>query len=168
MNIVAVFWRNGITVRAADFEVEELFSALRGMMRPLLPQNSAVALIVEEPIVLPTITTDEGKVSQILRNFISNALKFTERGEVRVAAQMRDSNTITFSVADTGIGIATADQTRIFEEFIQIENPLQKRVQGTGSGLPLQVAVASRLYQNLSYFKSTVFDRADCNTSGDA
>ena len=50
---------------------------------------------------------------------------------------MRDSNTITFSVADTGIGIATADETRIFEEFIQIENPLQKRVKGTGSGLPL-------------------------------
>ncbi|MCU0540559.1 MAG: ATP-binding protein [Oscillatoriaceae cyanobacterium Prado104] len=126
-----------VTVRVADFEVEDLFSALRGMMRPLLPQSSAVALIFEEPAALPTLTTDEGKVSQILRNFISNALKFTERGEVRVAAQMTDSDTITFSVADTGIGIPTADKTRIFEEFVQIENPLQSRVKGTGLGLPL-------------------------------
>lgn len=126
-----------VTVRAADFEVEDLFSALRGMMRPLLPQNSAVALIFEEPRALPTLTTDEGKVSQILRNFISNALKFTEEGEVRVAAEMTDSNTITFSVADTGIGIDTADQTRIFEEFVQIENPLQHRVKGTGLGLSM-------------------------------
>ncbi|MGL5064915.1 MAG: ATP-binding protein [Microcoleus sp.] len=126
-----------VTVRVADFEVVDLFSALRGMMRPLLPQNSAVALIFEEPIALPTLNTDEGKVSQILRNFISNALKFTEAGEVRVAAEMTDRNTITFSVADTGVGIAPADRTKIFEEFVQIENPLQQHVKGTGLGLPL-------------------------------
>ena len=126
-----------LTVRVADFEVEDLFSALRGMMRPLLPQNSAVSLIFEDPLELPILTTDEGKVSQILRNLISNALKFTEAGEVRVAAEIGEEGTVTFSVADTGIGISPRDQRRIFEEFVQIENPLQKGVKGTGLGLSL-------------------------------
>ncbi|WP_228042211.1 MULTISPECIES: ATP-binding protein [unclassified Tychonema] len=126
-----------VTVRVADFEVEDLFSVLRGMMRPLLPQNSAVTLIFEAPRELPTLTTDEGKLSQILRNLISNALKFTEAGEVRVAAEMEEEGTVTFSVADTGVGIPPADQTRIFEEFVQIENHLQKGVKGTGLGLSL-------------------------------
>jgi len=104
-------------------------------MRPLLPQNSAVTLIFEAPLELPTLTTDEGKVSQILRDLISNALKFTEPGEVRVAAEIGDRETVTFSVADTGLGISPADQRRIFEEFVQLENPLQKGVKGTGLGL---------------------------------
>ncbi|MEG4075774.1 ATP-binding protein [Microcoleus sp. Pol14C2] len=126
-----------LTVRLADFAVEDLFSALRGMMRPLLPPNSAVSLIFEDPLELPILTTDEGKVSQILRNLISNALKFTEAGEVRVAAEIGDEGTVTFSVADTGIGISPRDQRRIFEEFVQIENPLQNGVRGTGLGLSL-------------------------------
>ena len=60
---------------------------LRGMLRPLLATNPAVALVFEDPAEPPMLHTDEGKVSQILRNFISNALKFTERGEVRVRAE---------------------------------------------------------------------------------
>jgi signal transduction histidine kinase len=137
------------TVRIADFAVEDLFSALRGMMRPLLAKNSAVSLIFERPIKLPTLTTDEGKISQILRNFISNALKFTEVGEVRVAAKIGDSGTITFSVADTGIGILPEDQMRIFEEFVQVENSLQQRFKGTGLGLSLCKKLAELLGGNV-------------------
>lgn len=124
-------------VRVSAFEVADLFSALRGMLRPLVNNNAAVALIFEETSPIPTIKTDEGKVSQILRNFISNALKYTEQGEVRVSAKMGVNKTVIFSVADTGIGIAPKDQSRIFEEFVQIDHPLQKRVKGTGLGLPL-------------------------------
>ncbi|NJK65874.1 MAG: histidine kinase [Microcoleus sp. CSU_2_2] len=137
------------TVRIADFGVEDLFSALRGMMRPLLAKNSAVSLIFEEPIELPILTTDEGKISQILRNFISNALKFTEVGEVRVTAKIGDSGTITFSVTDTGIGILPEDQTRIFEEFVQVENSLQKRFKGTGLGMSLCKKLAELLGGNI-------------------
>ena len=72
-------------VVASEFTVSSLFGALRGMLRPLLV-GDAVALVFEESADLPPLDTDEGKVSQILRNFISNALKFTERGEVRVWA----------------------------------------------------------------------------------
>ncbi|BAZ20523.1 hybrid histidine kinase [Kalymmatonema gypsitolerans NIES-4073] len=125
-----------IVVHPSQFEVSDLFGTLRGMLRPLLAHNSSVALVFEEPVGIPPLYTDEGKVAQILRNFISNALKYTERGEVRVAAVMA-GHTVTFSVADTGIGIAPQDQERIFEDFIQIESKLQKKVKGTGLGLPL-------------------------------
>jgi signal transduction histidine kinase/CheY-like chemotaxis protein len=125
------------TVRPHDFEVADLFGALRGMLRPLLAPNSSIALIFEEPAGLAPLHTDESKVSQILRNFISNALKFTERGEVRVSARPGPDDTMVFAVADTGIGIAPEDHERIFEEFTQIESVRQKYVKGTGLGLPL-------------------------------
>jgi CheY-like chemotaxis protein/two-component sensor histidine kinase len=126
-----------IEVQPVEFTVTSLFSALRGMLRPLLPGES-VRLVFEDPRDIPMLYSDESKISQILRNFIANALKFTERGEVRVAAGWNDADgTITFSVADTGIGIAEADQERIFQEFTQVDNPVQRRVKGTGLGLPL-------------------------------
>jgi signal transduction histidine kinase/DNA-binding response OmpR family regulator len=124
-------------VRPIEFNVANLFSALRGMLRPLLAGDS-VKLLFDEPEITLDIFNDEGKISQILRNFISNAIKFTERGEVRVSATLtEDRRSICFSVADTGIGISPADQARIFEEFTQVPNALQSRVKGTGLGLPL-------------------------------
>lgn len=126
-----------VEVNVTAFQVEELLGVLRGMLRPLLSQHSGVKLIFEDATNLPVLQTDEGKVSQILRNFVSNALKFTERGEVRISATLGTDQTILFTVADTGIGIAPEDQRRIFEEFVQIDNPLQKRFKGTGLGLPL-------------------------------
>jgi CheY-like chemotaxis protein/anti-sigma regulatory factor (Ser/Thr protein kinase) len=107
------------------------------MLKPLLVGDS-VALVFEEPEGLPSLYTDEAKVSQILRNFLSNAIKFTEHGEVRASARyLADENAIAFSVADTGSGIAPEDHERIFHEFTQVDSPIQRRVQGTGLGLPL-------------------------------
>ncbi|MBI2216236.1 MAG: response regulator [Candidatus Rokubacteria bacterium] len=134
-----------VIVRPVEFEVTNLFGALRGMLRPLLV-TEAVALVFEEPEAMPPLFTDEAKVSQILRNFISNALKFTERGEVRVSATLDPGgDAVVFSVADSGIGIAPEDQERIFEEFSQLDHPIQKRVKGTGLGLPLTKKLAALL-----------------------
>ena len=72
-------------------------------------------------------------------------MKFTERGEIRVAARPGPGDTVVFSVTDTGIGIAAEDLPRIFEEFGQIENPLQARSKGTGLGLPLSRKLAELL-----------------------
>ncbi|HEU4623505.1 MAG TPA: ATP-binding protein [Steroidobacteraceae bacterium] len=126
-----------IEVRPVEFEVANLFSALRGMLRPLLVSDD-VKLVFEDPPASLVMYNDEGKVSQILRNFISNAIKFTERGEVRVTATpSADGRRVVLSVTDTGIGIREEDQAGIFEEFTQVANPLQGRVKGTGLGLPL-------------------------------
>jgi signal transduction histidine kinase/CheY-like chemotaxis protein len=134
-----------VVVRPVEFELRNLFAALRGMLRPLLV-NESVTLVFEDPEDLPTLHTDEGKVSQILRNFLSNALKFTERGEIRVSARLSpDRTSLTCAVADTGIGIAREDQERIFEEFTQVDSPVQRRVRGTGLGLPLVRKLATLL-----------------------
>ena len=125
-----------VKIRVKSFELSELFSALKGMLKPLLADNKSVDLVFEDVADLPSMRTDEGKVSQVLRNFISNALKFTPQGEVRVSATQKDGR-VMFCVADTGIGIAPENQEAIFQEFTQLENPLQERFRGTGLGLPL-------------------------------
>jgi signal transduction histidine kinase/DNA-binding response OmpR family regulator len=124
-------------IRAKRFEVQELFSALKGMLKPLLADNNSVELIFEDTRDLAPLHTDEGKVSQILRNLISNALKFTPRGQVVISARRMEDNQVLFTVADTGIGIPGEHHETIFREFSQIENPLQERHRGTGLGLPL-------------------------------
>ena len=134
-----------IVVRPVTFEARALFGALRGMLRPLLV-SSSLSLVFDEPDDLPPMHTDETKISQILRNLISNALKYTEAGEVRVSATLlRGADRIAFTVADTGIGIPEGELPRIFEDFVQIENPLQRRVKGTGLGLPLSRRLAELL-----------------------
>jgi signal transduction histidine kinase/CheY-like chemotaxis protein len=138
------------TVSPTEFTASALFGALRGMLRPLLT-GDAVALIFEDPVEVPILFSDEAKVSQILRNFISNAVKFTERGEVRVwAAADPDADTVTFHVRDTGIGIDPADLELIFQEFGQVTHPLQTRVKGTGLGLPLSKKLAELLGGGIS------------------
>ena len=72
-----------ISISPEWFEMVDLFSALRGMFRPIVASGS-VSLIFEEPQSISRIYNDDKKLSQILRNFISNALKFTSEGEVRV------------------------------------------------------------------------------------
>jgi signal transduction histidine kinase/CheY-like chemotaxis protein len=134
-----------IEVRPREFLVANMLGALRGMLRPLW-LNSAVALHFEECEAGLTVFADEGKVSQVLRNLISNALKFTERGEVRVsAARVGEGDRVRFTVQDTGIGIAADDQERIFLEFSQVDSPLQRRTRGTGLGLPLSRKLAQLL-----------------------
>jgi signal transduction histidine kinase len=125
-----------ITISPAWFDMFDLFAALRGMFRPIV-DASAVDLIFEEPAGLPRLFTDDKKLAQILRNFISNSLKFTTRGEVRVSARLEGADHVRFAVSDTGIGIAAELHGALFEDFSQVDSPLQKRLRGTGLGLSL-------------------------------
>ncbi len=125
-----------ITISPAWFDMLDLFSALRGMFRPIVDAN-AVDLIFEEPQDMPRLYTDDKKLAQILRNFISNALKFTQQGEVRVSARAEGDGEVCFAVSDTGIGIPEDLHGNLFEDFVQIDTPLQKRLRGTGLGLSL-------------------------------
>ncbi|MDP6503034.1 MAG: ATP-binding protein, partial [Planctomycetota bacterium] len=137
-------------VKVSEFDLNDLLSALRGMMRPLAT-NDEVDLIVEDPGAIPPLRTDEGKVSQILKNLISNALKFTESGEVRVRTEMVDDETaVAFAVQDTGIGIPVELQESIFQEFTQVTGSFQARATGTGLGLPLARRLAELLGGSLN------------------
>jgi len=125
-----------ITISAEWFEMVDLFAALRGMFKPIVA-TASVSLFFDEPEGEIRLYTDDKKLSQILRNFISNALKFTPVGEVRVSARMRDADTVEFAVADTGIGIAPEHLPTLFADFVQLDVRLQKRLRCSGLGLSL-------------------------------
>jgi len=126
-----------VEAQPAPVLVDNLFRALKGMMRPLVDAER-VELVFDNGGIEAPFDSDEGMLSQILRNFISNALKFTEQGSVRVSAtDDAENDAFVFAVTDTGIGIDAEHLQLIFEEFTQVENPLQRKTKGTGLGLPL-------------------------------
>jgi signal transduction histidine kinase len=148
-------------VRLAEVDVGELFGTLRAIITRL-PKSEAVELRFDDVTGVPRIVTDAFKLSQIMRNFTVNALKFTEQGEVRVsAAATDDGEAVRFSVSDTGVGLSPEDQSRIFDEFVTLGPERHGRPRGTGLGLPLtrrlaallggEVAVESRLGEGSTF-----------------
>ena len=127
-----------------DLEITDVGALLDSVVTVIEPIASAKGLHVDVIIGrdVPRITTDARHVRQILLNLASNAIKFTERGSVTLIARRGDGQrgeSVTIAVEDTGIGIATEDLTRIFEEFEQVRpsgrgDSLQR---GTGLGLAI-------------------------------
>jgi signal transduction histidine kinase len=132
-----------VTISAEWFEMVDLFAALRGMFKPILA-NSEVALVFEEIEAMPKLYSDDRKLAQILRNFVSNALKFTRTGTVMVGARVLGEE-IEFSVTDSGVGIAPEHLGTLFNDFVQIDTRLQRRLRGTGLGLSLSRKFAELL-----------------------
>ncbi len=117
-----------------------IFDTLRGTLRAVTPSSETV-LVVDDPRNVPPLQTDPLMLQQVLRNLVTNGLKFTPTGEVRLSATVEpgDPETaahVALTVADTGIGIPADEQERVFEEFHQVRNNMQASVTGTGLGLP--------------------------------
>ena len=93
-------------------------------------------LVREIEADLPNVTGDQDRLIQVVINLISNAVKFTDAGSVTCSAHMRDGG-IVVSVKDSGIGIAPADQPKVFEKFKQVGDTLTDKPKGTGLGLPI-------------------------------
>jgi signal transduction histidine kinase len=126
---------NRLEPRWSRLDLAAVFRQLRGTLRPLA--HSDVALVVVDPVDVPAIITDEVMLVQILRNLLTNGLKFTVAGEVRLEARLAaDSPRIVITVSDTGIGIPLEEQERVFEEFYQVRSTCQPTGAGTGLGLP--------------------------------
>lgn len=147
-------------------DLRELFGQLRGTVKALLP-GPQVSLAVEEPAAGSAIESDEALLSQVLRNLLHNAVKFTEHGKVTLKAENRE-DTWVFTVNDTGVGIPAEAQERIFEEFYQVPGRLTST--GTGLGLPYARKVVTLLGGTLTV--SSEPGRGSCFTvvlpSGDA
>lgn len=125
-----------ISISPEWFEMVDLFSALRGIFKPIVA-STRVSLLFDEPKSVPRLYTDDQKLSQILRNYISNALKFTQEGEVRVNAELIEEGLVEFAVTDSGIGIAQEHLQTLFSDFVQVDTKLQRHLRGTGLGLSL-------------------------------
>ncbi|MBU2667770.1 sensor histidine kinase [Actinoplanes bogorensis] len=114
-------------------DLKAMFGQLRGTLRPLATRPE-VDFRVDEPAVA-SIRSDEVLLARVLRNLLTNALKFTAAGEVRLVARAVDDD-IEFTVADTGTGIPPELHERIFEEFYQVPGSKSLNGKGTGLGLP--------------------------------
>jgi signal transduction histidine kinase len=117
-------------------DLKAIFDTLRGTLRAV-PRAQTTNLVVADPVGVPVVVTDPILLTQVLRNLVTNGLKFTPAGEVRLAAEHDpESGQVRLRVTDTGIGIPPAEQERVFEEFHQVRNEIQATVSGTGLGLP--------------------------------
>ena len=126
--------------------IEEVAASLR-------PQAEAKGL--EFTVAVPqglTVRSDRRALSQIVINLVNNAIKFTERGGIRLKAEHRqagESRRLEISVEDTGIGIRPEDQKKLFGAFTQVDNSANRRYEGTGLGLHLSRKLAHALGGNI-------------------
>src|SRR6476661_8690604 len=135
-------------VDPAQVDLPALFGRLRGLARPMA-EGKPVEVIVsagDDPDTPVTILTDEVALTSILRNLLSNGIKYTDHGEVRLSAQVTGPR-LEISVADTGIGIPAGLHEHVFEEFYQVPG---LRRGGTGLGLPYARRLAAILGGDLT------------------
>jgi len=137
-------------LQRSKFNVPDLLSEARAELEPII-LRSKLTVTINVPRNFGPIVADRQKVKQILLNLISNALKFTHQGEVVIRARRSAKDrTVMLSVADTGIGIAAADQQKIFEDFRQLDNSPTRAYGGTGLGLSICKRLAQMLDGQLS------------------
>nr|WP_283818026.1 ATP-binding protein [Bradyrhizobium jicamae] len=119
----------------ADYSVEELVNVVHTSVESLAADKN-LSLRIAVPAGLPPARGDERRLAQALFNLVGNAIKFTDRGEVRIEVEAK-ADSYVFSVQDTGPGIDEADQARIFQEFQQVDNSITKTKGGAGLGLAI-------------------------------
>lgn len=134
-----------VSLNVANFGVSEVIMGLRGMFRPIIAADPGLSLDIDWQGEEFFLETDQGKLAQILRNLISNAVKFTEKGTITVHAYKEGHDMARFSVQDTGVGIEAKHLEAIFEDFSQVDAGLPIKQKGTGLGLPLSRKLARLL-----------------------
>lgn len=127
--------RGTIALRRSPTNVETQAGFVAELLRSTL-EGRPVELVVDMPPALPAADVDPHRLQQILFNIVGNAIKFTEKGSIRIGAQAHDG-TITVRVRDTGTGIPDDAQSRIFEAFQQADGGIARRFGGTGLGLAI-------------------------------
>ncbi len=130
-----------VELESADFNVRALVEEVGGLLAPQASPKRLELLIYCLPDVPPTIRGDAGRLRQVLLNLASNAVKFTEFGEVSIKVSclgFADERVrLRFEVIDTGIGVAEEDRKRLFESFSQADASTTRRYGGTGLGLAI-------------------------------
>jgi len=132
-----------LKLRLTDITLTDILEELRRTMTPILaPRKQSLDIEVEEG--LPPVYADKGKLRQVLINLLGNATKFTpDGGKLKIEA-IRKDHSCQVSVVDNGIGIKKEDQERLFEPFLQLENPLTVERIGAGLGLALTKQIIER------------------------
>ncbi|MBE7422753.1 MAG: response regulator [Zoogloeaceae bacterium] len=135
-----------VAAKICDFPLQGLFDRLRADFQPLAGEKR---LRLRFRPTRVWVRSDPLMFERILRNLLSNALRYTERGSVLVACRAR-GETLWIEVRDSGIGIPPAEQARIFEEFHQVGNPERDRSKGVGLGLSIVRRLAELLGEKVA------------------
>lgn len=139
-----------IEIQPAPVLTERLASDMQKVFQPIADERG-LALEIERDANCPvTIETDRMRLEQVIKNLLSNALKFTERGSVRLSFSPVGEDRLAIKVADTGIGIAKAQQASIFEAFQQADGTISRKYGGTGLGLSISRELARLLGGKIS------------------
>jgi signal transduction histidine kinase len=141
------------TLNMTEYAMESVVETVRSATESLA-QNKELALKTEVAKSLPIGLGDEQRLTQVLLNLVGNAIKFTDTGEVCVTAKAVNSH-FNVSVTDTGPGIPTDHQTRIFEQFHQVDNSNTKAKGGTGLGLAIAKQIVE-MHSGRIWVESTV------------
>jgi len=132
-------------LRIESVSLAEVINEVRSELEPIIAR-SKLTFSTDLAANIPMISTDRQKVKQIILNFLSNALKFTPKGSVRITARYRKpERMVAITVADTGIGIRPEDQEKVFEDFRQLDTSPTRSHFGTGLGLSICRRLASML-----------------------
>ncbi len=126
-----------VEIQAAPVATERLAADLRKVFEPMADQRGLDLEIKLSSDVPRSIETDRMRLEQILKNLLSNALKFTEKGSVRLSVSSPGDGMLELAVADTGIGIPEAQRQAIFEAFQQADGTISRKFGGTGLGLSI-------------------------------
>lgn len=126
-----------------SFDLGASIEKVLGIVMPLA-EKKALALRVDIAPEIGMFVSDEQRVEQILLKLLSNAIKFTERGEITLKASV-EPNTVCISITDTGIGIKEEDLLKLFQPFQQIDTGLARNHEGIGLGLTICQRLAELL-----------------------
>jgi len=126
-----------LDINAGATPIARLADSLSRTFAPIAGERGLAFFVEVDPGTPDVIETDAQRLEQILKNLLANALKFTERGEVRLTIFALDGDRIRFVVKDTGIGIPPEHRTAIFEAFRQVDATIQRKYGGTGLGLSI-------------------------------
>ncbi|MEZ4382405.1 MAG: PAS domain S-box protein [Nannocystaceae bacterium] len=132
---------NKMQFSASTFTVAELIDEVVSTIAPMVRLNANHLVVRLDPRV-GAMETDKTRVRQLLFNLLSNACKFTDNGEIRLAVELEESGLIGFEVSDTGVGIEAAQIDRLFDSFVQGEASVQSKIPGTGLGLSISRRIA--------------------------
>lgn len=144
-----------VEIQAAPVLTQRLAGDLQKMFQPIADERGLALNITIEAECPATITSDRQRLEQVIKNLMSNALKFTERGSVSVSFSPLGEDRLAIAVADTGIGIEQEQQDSIFEAFQQADGTISRRYGGTGLGLSISRELARLLGGTIS-LESTV------------
>jgi GAF domain-containing protein len=124
-----------LVLELSDYSVQDIAQTVRSTLEPLAADKK-LAFKVEVAPQLPSGRGDGRRLTQVLINLVGNAIKFTDAGEVAIKAEASNGS-FHVSVRDTGPGISTADQAKLFQEFQQADNAITRKKGGTGLGLAI-------------------------------